>query len=252
MADERRFGRLYTPDARDRNFPMRLMLDPIREAAFPRGIPPGTRHYNPGKILNQGSTGTCVAHGWAAKVHGAPIMQPLPMSVYDFYRKVVLADEYSDNDSEAVAPDSGLQFGTSVRGGAKAAQALGLIMSYLWATSVDDARAWHLIGRGGLVLGITWKSDMMETDSDGFINFTGTVEGGHCVCTTGWSDTVRHNGQLVRAVRIQQSWGTPWGDEGTGRCWMSEDDLAKAIADDGEVCAATEVRIAPAKPLIGS
>lgn len=236
-------GRLVAKDERD--VPMRVALQPTMAAAFPLGVPEGSRHYKPGKILNQGNTGTCVGHGWTGKFHGAPIMQQLPqnMTPFDFYRMLVLFDEYRDNDSEATAPNSGLQYGSSVRGGAKAAVKLGIIGGYVFTTNVEEVRAWHLTGKGGVVLGITWKSNMMNTDADGFINFSGNVEGGHCVCSTGWSDTVKKNGKIVRAIRLQQSWGLPWGDDGKGRMWMSEDDLAAALADDGECCAATEIRL---------
>lgn len=237
------FGRLIATDARDLAFPMRLVLDPLRDAAFPRGVPLGTRHFNSGPILNQRNTGTCVLHGWTSKAEDAPIMQVPSLSPYDLYRKTVLLDEFPDNDTEATAADDALQYGTSVRAGAKVLQSLGLLESYLWAETVEDIRAWHLIGKGGVVLGITWKSDMMATDHDGFINYTGQIEGGHCVCTTGWSDTVQHRGRTVAAVRIQQSWGLPWGDHGHGRCWMEKDDLVKAMADLGEACAAIELRV---------
>lgn len=242
MAEEQRFfGRLHAPDSRDAAFPMRLMLDPIREVAFPRGIPEGTRHYNTGPILNQGATGTCVAHGWTSKANGAPIMQPTGLHPYDLYRKIVLVDEWRENDREATAPNGQLQSGTSVRAGAKVLQSMGLLQSYLWAESVDDVRAWHLAGKGGIVLGTTWKSDMMKVDSDGFVSYTGRDEGGHCYVTKGWSDTVKRGGRKVRAARCQQSWGDKWGQKGF--FWFSEEDLAKAIADYGEACAATEVRI---------
>lgn len=244
------FGRRFIPDARDKRFPMRLALDPLRDLAFPHGIPPGARSYRPGPVLNQGRTGTCVAHGWTGKVHAGPVMQPMPLTPFDFYRLVVTLDEYDDNDSEATAADADLQSGTSVRAGAKAAQKLGLIKNYLWAESVDDMRAWHLVGKGGMVVGITWKSNMMQTDSDGFITFTGQNEGGHCVHTITWDDNRKHNGRIVRAAKIQQSWGLPWGDRGTGVAWMEEDDWAKAIQDDGEFCAATEIRYTPAAVVV--
>jgi hypothetical protein len=241
-------GRRHAPDVRDANFPMRLMLDPLREQFFPRGLPEGTRHYRPGPRLDQGKTGTCIAHGWTGKVMGAPIMQRVPMTPYDLYRQIVQVDEWPDNDHEATAPDTGLQLGTSVRAGAKVLQRLGLISNYLWAESVEDVRAWHLAGFGGCVIGVSWSRDMFRTDPDGFISYTGQVDGGHCVYTTGWNDHVKHHGQFTRAVRFQQSWTLPWGDKGSGRAWISEADLAKLMVDDGEVCAAVEVRIAGLTP----
>lgn len=239
------FGRREAKDERDKLHPMRLLLDPLHEQFFPRGIPPGTRHYFSGPILNQGPTGTCVAHGWAAKVAAAPIMQRLPMAVYDFYRKIVLLDEWDDNDYEATARDADLQSGTSTRAGAKCLVSLGMANTYLWASSAEDVRSWILGGFGGVVIGVIWKSSMMNTDSEGFIRYAGAEEGGHCVYINGWNDNVRHNGHPTPAARIQNSWSAGWGDG--GRCWISMDDLEKALADDGEGVALTEVRLPKVK-----
>lgn len=237
-------GRVPAPDSRDAAFPMRLLLDPLREVAFPRGIPPGTSHYRTGAVLNQGETGTCVEHGWTSRINDAPFMRSTGLPQFAYYKIAVGIDEFRDNDREAQATDPRqLQFGTSVRAGAKVGQQLGFIESYLWAEETEDVRAWHLTGRGGVVLGIPWKSNMFRIDSDGFINFSGTNEGGHCIASKGWSDTVRHNGRLVRAIRLKQSWGKDWGEGGF--CWMSEDDLAKALADNGEACAPTEFKVKP-------
>lgn len=234
-------GRRHAPDPRDLNHPMRLQLDPFRDQFFPTGIPPGSRYYNPGPVLDQGATGCCVAFGWTGKANAAPIMQMLPFTPFDLYRAIVQIDEFPDNDFEKSLPDDELQSGTSVRAGAKAMQKGGYLSRYLWAQSVEDSRAWHLAGFGGTVIGVNWTSQMFKPDSDGFISYTGTIEGGHCVETTGWNDHVLHNGKPVRAVRIQNSWGRSWGQN--GRAWIAEDDLARLMADDGEVCAASELRV---------
>jgi hypothetical protein len=239
------FGRLYAPDDRDRDFSMSKVLDPLRDKYFPKGLPEGSRNYRPGPLLDQGQTGTCVAHGTTLRITSSPVMQPLPqhLTPYNLYRQIVLVDEWKSNDFEATAPDSKLQSGTSVRAGLKTGQKLGCFPNYLWAQSVEDVRAWHLAGFGGVVIGIDWKANMMETDSEGFINYTGALEGGHCVASIGWSDKKMHNGKVVRAMRFQNSWGKGWGDKGTGRAWISADDLAKAFADKGDFGAPTEIRV---------
>jgi C1A family cysteine protease len=238
------FGRTPAPDPKDKQYPMRMLLDPLREAAFPRGIPPGTRHYWSGPILNQGNTGTCVAHGWTAKVNAAPIMQRMPMSPYDFYRRIVKIDEWSENDHEATAPDSALQSGTSVRAGAKILTELGLAKSYVWAESAEDVRAWILGGFGGVVIGIWWKTNMMKPDSDGFIHYTGESEGGHCVYLNGWNDSVERIAKPnIAAARGPNSWGSNWGQK--GRFWFPMDELDQAIKDDGEACALVEIKVHP-------
>lgn len=237
----RNFGRLEAPDVRDQQFLMRRQLDPLREQFFPRGLPAGSRHYRTGQILDQGRSGTCVAHGWTAKVHAAPIMRRMSLTPFDFYRRIVAADEFPSNDFEATAADDQLQSGTTVRAGAKALVALGYAASYLWAESAEDVRSWMLAGFGGVVIGIVWTSGMRETDGDGFITVTGASEGGHCVYLNGWNDKVKKGGTTVRAARGMNSWGTAWGQ--AGRFWMTEADLDAAIRNHGEACALTELRV---------
>lgn len=222
---------------------MRLRLDPLREQFFPQGLPPGNRHYFSGPILDQGETGTCVAHGFTSKVNAAPIMQKLPISTYDLYRKIVGVDEWAENDVEATAPDSQLQSGTSVRAGAKTLVSMGYAQNYLWAESAGDVRAWMLAGFGGVVMGTTWRSGMMRTDAEGFVSFSGSDVGGHAYYINGWNDRVLHNGKRIAAARGQNSWGRAWGQ--SGRFWIAMEDLEKAIADRGEACALTEQRVGP-------
>lgn len=232
-------GRLVAPDARDANFRMRAVLDPLREQFFPRGLPPGTRHYRPGVVLNQGKTGTCVGHGWRGWLDGAPLMTKAGPDAFDLYRAFVRVDEFPDNDREAVSTDDlDLQYGTSVRAGAKVLQSAGQISEYRWAEGADDVRAWHLSGLGTVVLGIAWTDAMFRPDRNGFVHYAGRVEGGHCIKTTGWSDARGPRG----AVRIQNSWGSAWGQG--GRAWIAFDDLDRLIRDDGEACAAIEQRLA--------
>jgi len=240
-------GFRHVEDPRDKRFSMTAHLEQYRQDVgkyFPQGLPPGTRHYRSGPILDQGNTGTCTAFAWTARINGAPIMQALSMSPFDFYRKEVAIDEYDDNDAEATAPDDQLQSGTSVRAGAKVAKSRGLLTTYVWAGSVEDIRAWHLAGFGGMVFGTTWTSDMFTTDSDGFVNATGSVEGGHAYATHGWNDHVKHNGHYVRAVRCQNNWNADWGQGGF--FWLAEEDIGKLFSD-GEFCAPVEMRLSPGR-----
>lgn len=240
------FGRLVAHDPRDQQYPMRLALDPIRSAAFPHGLPDGRRGYRHAPLMDQGDSGTCVGHAWVEKIIGGPVMQPSPVGPFDLYRECVLADEFPDNDAEATAQDnSQLQSGTTVRAGAKVCQKHGLLKSYLWTQSVEDVRGWMLIGKGGVVLGVNWTSDMMDTDSSGFVHYTGQIEGGHCIATVEWDDRVPYRGGYVRAAKFQQHWRLPWGLNGTGFGYITEDDLAKLLQDDGECCAATEIKFDP-------
>lgn len=231
-------GRRFAPDPRDKNFPMRLLLDPLRDQFFPKGLPPGTRHYRSAPVMNQGETGTCVAHGWAAWSQGAPLMiKPTPdMEPMALYDEFIKNDEFPDNDV-----DPGRQYGTSVRAGAKVLQAKGHIQQYLWAEGVEDVRAWHLAGKGTIVLGINWDYNMFEPDKHGVVHRGGGVAGGHCVETSGWSDTLHIAGKEYQACRCQNSWGPDWGQK--GHFWILRDDLEQLLSEDGEACAALEQRV---------
>lgn len=240
------FGRKVAIDPRDLNYPMSLKLAPAMEQFFPRGIPPGARHFLPAPpIIVQGNTGTCVAHGCTSYINAPPYMQKLPVTPFNFYRRVVGHDEFPENDFEATAPDAQLQYGTSVRAGVEELRAMGYVKNYLWAQSTEDARGWMLAGLSGLIGGFNWKTDMMDTDTSGFVHYSGNVEGGHCFYIGGWNDHLRYNGRYVRAARCQQSWPLPWGQG--GRFWILEDDLAKMLQDQGELAAPTEVRVEPLK-----
>ncbi len=236
------FGYIKEVDPRSKSFPLTLLLDPIREAGFPTGVPIGERHYPvfTSPVLDQGNTGTCVAHGGTSLIEGAPVMQKRPMSPFDLYRKVILRDDFKANDREANLPDSQLQYGTSTLALMKVLQDLGYIKSYLWAETATDVRAWHLV-KGVMGFGFPWSTGMMDTDSEGFIKYTGDIEGGHFVKTTGFNDLVKHNGVRVPAVRIQNSWSRSWGQ--SGRCWLSLEDVAKLLADGGEAVAPTEIKV---------
>lgn len=242
------FGRRIAPDPRDNNFPFRLTLDPLREQFFPRGLPPGTRHYRQAAVLDQGETATCVAYAWCGWAYGAPLMTkpavlPTP---YNLYREIVAIDEWDDNDHEATAPDHALQSGTSVRAGVKILRKRGHVASYLWTHDVEDIRAWHLAGLGGVVLGTLWTTGM-DKPVDGILRGSGRVLGGHAYKTAGWSDTlkVRYSTlRTVRAARVLNSWGRSWAQ--SGRAWLPEDDLQLLLDEDGECCAAVEQVLRPA------
>lgn len=235
-------GFRHVEDPRDKRYPFRLALDPHRQI-FPHGLE-GSSYQSPGHPWDQGDTGTCVEHGIRHAIEAGPIKQKLPLAQYDFYRFIVPLDEFKDNDFEATAPTEQLQSGTTVRAGLDGGVKLGLYKSYLWAESIEDVRQWLLAKLGPVVIGVEWKSEMMETDTEGFVNVKGQVEGGHCVMLYGWNDHIPHNGKREQGARAQQSWKLPWGDRGTGRMWISREGL-ESLFEGGEFGAPTEVRVKP-------
>jgi hypothetical protein len=224
-------GRIVAPDSKDRRYPMAAALRPM-------SLPKQRYYAVPSKLLpmNQGETGTCVAHAWRAFLLCSPIQCLNAPDPFSLYRGLILLDEFADNDDEVGKPTEELQFGSSVRGGAKYLQQLGHIKSYVWSRSADEMAAWMLAGHGTIVLGTTWHWGMSDLDSKGFASISGGDAGGHAYIAIGYS-------RVHQAFRCLNSWGRDFGD--AGRFWIRKADMNRLIKDDGEACAAVEQLVLP-------
>jgi hypothetical protein len=89
-------GRLPAPDPQDAKYPMRAVL--------PREPLPAYRYWPRMSILDQEQTGTCVAHAWMSLHQGSPVRfkADAAFSAYDLYRRIVLQDEWAENDGTAM------------------------------------------------------------------------------------------------------------------------------------------------------
>lgn len=230
MTTDRGLGRHHVEDHRDRDYLLRNIA-PIDETR------PRTQHWPFfAAPLDQGATGTCVEHGWRHWGMCAPTISTKRLKAvpqYDLYREMVTVDEWPQNDAEGGAGWAwhALQFGTSVRAGAKVFQRRGWLQTYGWIFKVDMAILW-LSHRGALVGGFDWHDGMMQTDAQGFIHPTGRIRGGHCVCLIGWSEQ-------RGAARGINSWGVDWGEK--GRFWLKGEDLERLLNADGELCSSVEI-----------
>jgi len=191
------------------------------------------------KALDQGNTGTCVGHAWRNFLRSAPMKtEKTGPSPFDIYRTAVAVDEWKGNDDEVNLPDGddGLDYGTSVRAGAKAVTELGLLKSYLWAFALQPAVEWVLT-KGPVVLGTDWWSSFMKPDAEGIVQIkpTASVVGGHAYL---WRGVNTKRGLAL----CTNSWGDSWGH--SGDFWIPLRDLERLIADNGEVCTAIEQRLA--------
>lgn len=218
------FGRLPSPDSRDLSYRAAFLLD---------AIPPPTvttRYYRTGAVLDQGLHGICVGAAWRQWLSSALLMTRDGPDMLAIYRAAILLDEWDDNDNDVDA----LEYGTSVRAGAKALQERGHLSEYHWASTADDVRDWLLHGFGTVVVGSYWMADMLTPDARGFIHPTGSTVGGHAYLLCGYSGT-RH------AVRVINSWSASWGEN--GRAWLALDDLAELLRLEGEACMAVERKV---------
>lgn len=225
------FGLRKSHDSRDAQYLMRSVLRPTKYRKF--------RYYSPGPLLplDQGETGTCVAHAWGGFLAAAPIVTEEFPHPYDMYRGIIKDDEFPENDHEVTATDLELQFGTTIRAGAKYLRAQGHLKTFVWARNADEMAAWILTGQGTIVVGTNWYFGMSDLDEDDLARPTGECLGGHAYLVIGYT-------RVGKKFRCINSWGAEYGDR--GRFWMRHDDMERLIRhEDGEACAATEQVLVP-------
>ncbi len=221
-------GRLESPDARDEAYHLR------RRSTFMQvQVVRKTTHWPMfRKVLNQGTTSSCVGMAWKQFLMTAPIVQTKPTqepTAFTIYREAIKLDQWTDNDLDAET----MAFGTSVRAGAQALQARGFLQEYNWCFDIDSVIDWLCIG-GPIVLGTSWLTQMFYPSSEGVIKASGAEVGGHAYLASGVN-------MAKGLVRIRNSWGNLWGKN--GHAWISFEDLALLLARGGEACTSMEVRI---------
>lgn len=165
--------------------------------------------------LDQGREGACVGFGLAHELAASP--KPVPQTNDDalrWYHNAQAIDGYPDSTP-----------GTSVRAGAEAVRQAGLIVEYRWGTSLADLQ--QALMYGPVILGLNWYGGMFRPDAAGVIRVSGKIEGGHCLAAIGQSFK-------TELVRLRQSWGADHGVNGD--VYIPFADLARLIAEDGDVC----------------
>lgn len=171
-----------------------------------------------GTWLDQGQEGACVGFGFshelAARPKVVPVTNEFARNVYFRAQKI---DEWPGENYS----------GTSVLAGAKILTEDGYYSEYRWAMTLQEAVM--AVGyKGPVVVGFNWHDGMMDTDSDGFIRPTGTLNGGHC--------TLIYGVQVAPAKRYflgWNSWGQDWGVGGTFK--MTFDDFESLMNASGDV-----------------
>ena len=93
-----------------------------------------------------------------------------------------------------------------------------------------------------MVIGINWYEGMFDPgyvkDATGTYRITvvptGAIAGGHCLLVNG----VNVEAQVYR---LKNSWGRGWG--ANGRASISFSNMARLLSEDGEACAAMELKL---------
>lgn len=215
-------GRRVDIDFRDKAYPMTAVLEaPEPERRY--------RYWYPsGAWWDQGRTGTCVGHAWGHWVEDGPVTHRGQEHVVDpieIYLACTKIDPWPGNDN------GDLNFGTSVRAGAKVLQSQGIITEYRWAWDIDTVVK-ALLTTGPLVVGSYWYSGMYSLEDGFWLRPTGSRVGGHAYVLNG----INLDRDLIR---IKNSWGRGWGRDGYG--YISISDMESLVTDSGEACLAVEL-----------
>lgn len=231
-----KFGRLAAPqDARDLRFTMRAAMPQVRAVAKPK---PRKRAYADGPLLDQGNTPRCVGFSARGFLDGAPLMTKGGPSAGDIYVGAQLLDEWPGENYD----------GTSVRAAMKYLCAQKEVSSYVWGQTVEAAIEWMNGGYGTCLVGTNWYAEMSDVDKDGFMRepapSMSTPIGGHAWRWI-WYDAKK------KGILMRNSWGTDFGilkaGVGSGYAYVRLDFARRLLAEDGEVAAPTEVKVAAVK-----
>ncbi|MFC1410518.1 C1 family peptidase [Streptacidiphilus sp. N1-12] len=103
---------------------------------------------------------------------------------------------------------------------------LGLISGWHHTRSLRTALI--MLNKGAISIGVRWYQSMFTPDADGTIHVVESsgVAGGHQLCVVA-------NDTKNRRIRLRNSWGTGWGDN--GHCWLSWADFALLLKQGGDV-----------------
>ena len=215
-------GRVHSPDPRDAAFPV---SDLLKTLPVPKRAATSVYWWDDGAWLDQGQTPQCVAYAWSHWTADGPVINRLLEAPSALYHDAQVADEWPGENYD----------GTSVRGAAKVLKTKGLITSYFWATKLSDIVTTIML-KGPMVMGTNWSNSMFTPDSRGVVHYNrAQIVGGHAWVVNGYNKN-------TRLFRCKNSWGRSWGQQ--GHFYVSDVDMAKLLADQGEGCIAVEKKLA--------
>jgi hypothetical protein len=248
-----RLGRKKAADPRDRNYPASSIVpavaDPrksgiqLRTVArttttipdWAKDLPHLYRHHKRGPQLDQDGWSACTWYTMGGAIAAGPIMQDLQKLATKFGFSNVdtfLRQSYLKAQDEDEWPGREPQYqGTSLRAALKVGQEYGLWPNYYWLNGLIELCR-YVILYAPSPLAMDWFTGMFSLDKHGYLEPTGSWEGGHAMICDEVSITDKYIGG-------QQTWGT-----GAYKRWkMSFETWEYLASQGGESAAMPETRI---------
>jgi hypothetical protein len=179
--------------------------------------------------INQGGEGTCVGHGATNVLLAGPVEHDL----FPEFETVERAHQFARNVYVSASGDTTYQTGMYPRDACSWLKTNGFLVSYAGATTVDDVTT-ALLTTAPVMIALPWYWSMFQGNSNMGdkklhtaygnywvkVNMDSGLAGFHCVALTG-IDLSPDNG-APPYLRIQNSWGAEWGQNGTARLLVED------------------------------
>lgn len=188
------------------------------------------RHVRHIPILDQGQIGSCTGNAATGNLGTGKFWDDLgiqqALSIEDavadeqFALSVYSAATHDDPWPGSYPPDDTGSDGLSV---AKVCQTRGYLSGYLHATSLEATLT--ALAAQPVIVGTEWLNNMFAPASDGKLNVSGSVAGGHEYLL---SELDVEN----QRVWMDNSWTTQWGI--AGKAYLTWDDLGRLLDADGD------------------
>lgn len=182
-------------------------------------------HWEHAPAFTQGHLGSCTANAALGCLSSDPFHKPIwqftqddAAALYELETKIddsQIPGEYPPNDTGSTGPWS-----------MEALKRQGRIRDYIHTR--DTHVALRMLNRGPISIGVPWFRSMFEVDENHAIHVDSAsgLAGGHQVCVVA-------NNVSAQCIRIRNSWGTGWGEQ--GHAWLSWGEFSWLLSQGGDV-----------------
>lgn len=219
------------PDARDDNFPLRLLDIHLRGRSAPIAALPRKRTLPLAWRGDQGEAPMCVGAAGEGYLRTTPGKQKLSgLTMVTLYGGAQMYDEIPGEGYEGTTTRGLLEFLVKYEPAED-------VKSYWWVKTVQETIDWigappNKEAATPVLWGINWYTSMYQPTKEGIISpRNGVVSSGHEVLQLGYD--------LRRGLLLfQNSWARDWGVD--GRFWLSMEDAERLLHEDGEAAVAVK------------